>query len=156
MAVRDKIKFTLRLRLFVFLIILVVTILLGVSIILFVSGSITAGLKESEIFIKNEHSLILNKTAGLYDNFAAEAVGFSRSISMSIESHLREKTLSVKDLNDNPELLKEIENDLLHQLILYLQKSKSSGAFMILDATSNMSLPGSEYSKAGIYLKSLI
>ena len=38
---------------------------------------------------KNEHSRILKNTVGFYDNLAAEAVAFSRSISMSIESHLR-------------------------------------------------------------------
>ncbi|HCS11441.1 MAG TPA: hypothetical protein DIV40_08300, partial [Clostridiales bacterium] len=99
MAVKDRIKYTLRLRLFLFLIVLVITILLGALIILFVSGNITAGLKENEILIKNEYSLILKNTVGLYDNLAAEAVAFSRSISMRIESNLREKNLTVNDLN---------------------------------------------------------
>lgn len=155
LVVKDRIKYTLRLRLFLFLIVLVITILLGALIILFVSGNITAGLKENEIFIRNEHSLILKNTVGLYDNLAAEAVAFSRSISMRIESHLREENLTVDDLNNNPELLKEIVSDELNQIIFYLQKSKSSGAFLILDATSNSKLPDSKYSKAGIYLKNM-
>ncbi len=155
MAVKDRIKLTLRLRLFLFLIILVVTILLGVLIILFVSGNITAGLKESEIFIKNEHSVIIKNTAALYDNLAAEAVSFSRSISISIGGGLREKNLSISDLTNNPELLREIISDELNEVILYLQKSKSSGAFIILDATINNKLPNSENSKAGIYLKNM-
>lgn len=155
MAVKDRIKYTLRLRLFLFLIVLVITILLGALIILFVSGNITAGLKENENFIKSEHSLIIKNTVGFYDNLAAEAVAFSRSISMSIESSLRDNDLTVDDLNNNPELLKEILSDELHQIIFYLQKSKSSGAFIILDATSNSNLPDSEYSKAGIYLKNM-
>jgi DNA-binding CsgD family transcriptional regulator len=155
LAVKDRIKYTLRLRLFLFLVVLVITILLGALIILFVSGNITAGLKENENFIKNEHSRILKNTVGFYDNLAAEAVAFSRSISMSIESHLRDKDLTVDDLNNNPELLKEILSDELHQIIFYLQKSKSSGAFIILDATSNSNLPDSEYSKAGIYLQNM-
>ena len=155
MVVKDRIKFTLRLRLFLFLIILVITILLGVLIILFVSGNITAGLGKSEIFIKNEHAVIINKTSGLYNNLAAEAVGFSRSVSMSIESHLREKNLTVNDLKNNPELLKEIVFSEFHQVMLYLHRSKSSGAFIILDATVNNKLPNSENSKAGIYLKNM-
>ena len=96
-TVKDRIKYTLRLRLFLFLVVLVITILLGALIILFVSGNITAGLKENETFIKNEHSRILKNTVGFYDNLAAEAVAFSRSISMSIESSLRDNDLTVDD-----------------------------------------------------------
>ena len=155
MAVKDRIKYTLRLRLFLFLVILVTTVLSGVLIILFVSGNITAGLKKSEVFIKNEHANILKKTSGLYDNLAAEAVSFSRSLSMRIESRLREENLEINDLNGNPILLNEIMSGELHQIVLYLQKSKSSGAFIILDATSNSKLPDSEYTKAGIYLKNM-
>jgi len=155
LAVKDRIKYTLRLRLFLFLVILVITILSGVLIILFVSGNITAGLKESEVFIKNQHDNVLKNTRGLYDNLAAEAVSFSRSLSMRIDNHLREENLKISDLNDNPALLNEIMSNELHQVILYLQKSKSSGAFIILDATLNSRLPDSEYTKAGIYLKNM-
>lgn len=155
MAVKDRMKFTLRLRLFLFLVILVLTILLGVLIILFVSGNITAGLKESEIYIKNQHSFIMKNTSGSYDTLAAQAVDLSRSLSMSIESHLKEKNLKHDDLNNNPDLLKEILSNQLQQLKLYLEKSKSSGAFLILDATINSKLPDSENSKAGLYLKNM-
>ena len=155
MVIRDRIKFTLRLRLFLFFIILVITILLGVLIILFVSGNIIAGLGKSEIFIKNEHAVIFKKTAALYDDLAAEAVGFSRSVSMSIEERLREKNLSINDLKTNPELLKEIVSNSFHQVIFYLHRSKSSGAFIILDATVNNKLLNFENSKAGIYIKNM-
>lgn len=155
MAVKYRIKFTLRLRLFVFLLVLVITILLGVLIIMFVTGNITAGLKKSEIYIKNQHKLIFKNTASIYDNLAAEAVGFSRSLSLSIESHLRERNLSTKDLQNNPDLLKEVLNDQLPQVILYLHRSKSSGAFVILDATVNTRVDNSHNSKAGLYLKNM-
>jgi DNA-binding CsgD family transcriptional regulator len=155
LAVRDRIKYTLRLRLFLFLIILVITILSGILIILFVSGNITAGLKKSEEFILNEHAKIVKNTDGLYDNLAAEAVSFSRTLSLRIESFMREEDLKISDFNDNPALLNELLSGQLHQIILYLQKSKSSGAFIILDATSNTRLPGSEYSKAGVHLTNM-
>lgn len=155
MTVRDKIKYTLRVRMFIFLIILVITLLSGVMIVLFVSGNITAGLKESQEFILFEHARIFKNTDSFYDNLAAEAVSFSRSLSLRIENHMREKNLNIGDLNDKPELLNEILSEELYQLVLYLQKSKSSGAFMILDATSNTKLPGWEHSKAGLYLTNM-
>lgn len=127
MAVRDRIKYTLRLRLFLFLIILVITILSGILIILFVSGNITAGLKKSEEFILNEHAKIVKNTDGLYDNLAAEAVSFSRTLSLRIESFMREEDLKISDFNDNPALLNELLSGQLHQIILYLQKSKAAG-----------------------------
>lgn len=122
---------------------------------MFATGNITAGLSKSEIFIKNEHANILKNTSSLFDNLAAEAVGFSRSVSTSIEGHLREKNLKVNDLKNNPELLKEILNDEFPLVALNLHRSKSSGAFIILDATINTRLPDSHNSKAGIYLKNM-
>lgn len=129
--------------------------LLGVLIIFLVSGNITAGLGRSETFIRDEHAHIIKDAGKFYENLAAEAVGFSRSLSLNIESHLREKNLNTLDLVNNPTLLEEIVSNELNHVILYLQKSKSSGAFFVLDATVNEKLPNSEYSKAGLYLKNM-
>lgn len=155
MNFKKNIRFTLRFRLFIFLIILMITVLMGLIIILLTTGSITAGLKESELFIKNEHDDISKQVSKLYDNFSAEAVGFSRFISLSIESKLKEKGLNTNDIKNRPELLEGIISDEISQVLLYLNKSKSSGAFIILDATINNKLPDSENSKAGIYLKNM-
>lgn len=69
----------------------------------------------------------MKNTDGLYDNLAAEAVSFSRTLSLRIESFMREEDLKISDFNDNPALLNELLSGQLHQIILYLQKSKSSG-----------------------------
>lgn len=155
MTFKEKIQFTLRIRLFLLLIILVATLLMGLIVILLTTGNITVGLSESEDFIKNEHSHISSQVVEYYENIAAEAVGFSRSLSLNIESKLKEKGLHINDIKDKPQLLDSIISDELNQILLYLNKSKSSGAFIILDATVNNKLPGSDKSKAGLYLKNM-
>lgn len=153
--VKENVRLTLRLRLFLLLIIFVSTLLMGLVAILLTTGIIDAGMKESEAFIKKEHSDISSHVAEYYSGIAAEAVGFSRILSLNIEARLREKGLSFNDVKSDPQLLEKLIEDELYQVLMYMNRSKSSGAFIILDATVNTRLPGSDKSKAGIYLKNM-
>lgn len=155
MTFYEKTYLTLRLRLLLFLIILVITLLMGLIIILLITGNITAGLSESETFIQDEYSDISEQVIEYCGNIAAETVGLSRILSLNIESKLKEKGVNINDIKNKPELLEGIIENELYQVLMYLNKSKSSGAFIILDATVNSKLPYSDSSKAGLYLKNM-
>jgi len=129
--------------------------LIGLFIIFLITGNINIGLKDSEEFIINNHTYISEKVKKYYENIAAEVLSFSKIVSLDIESKLAEKQLNINDLTNNPILLEDVISNELNQVLLYLNKSKSSGAFIILNATINDKLPDSENSKAGIYLKNL-
>ncbi len=153
--IKNSIKYSMRIRLFVLLSVLVLTMLIGLFIIFLITGNINIGLKESEKFIINNHDDVSAKVKNYYENTAAEVLSFSKIVSLDIESKLAEKQFTTDDLTNNPSLLSDVISDELNQVMLYLNRSKSSGAFIILNATVNDKLPDSEYSKAGIYLKNL-
>lgn len=150
-----RVNSTLRLRLFLFFTGLVFMLLMCLLILLLATGNITAGLEESEDFIVSEHSDLLVNVSEFYENLSAEAVGFSNILSLNIESRLREKGLNISNLKESPDLIGEILSAELNHVLMYLNKSKSSGAFIILDATVNNRLPNSDKSKAGLYIKNM-
>lgn len=59
----------------------------------------------------------------------------------------------INTLQQNPDLLERLLHRELGKLTNALEKSRSSGVFVILDATINPSLPGAEYSRSCVYLK---
>lgn len=155
MNFKENIHHTLHLRLLLFQILLVATLLMGLIVILLITGNINAGIKESEEFIKNEYTHISSSVTEYFDNITAESLGLSRILSLNIESKLKEKNLNIKSIKNDPKLLESIIEGELYQILMYMNKSKSSGAFFILDATINNRLPDSEESKAGLYLKNM-
>lgn len=155
MNLKENILHTLRLRLLFYLLILVAILLMGLLIAIFTTGNKTAGLRESENFIKNEYSDISAHITEYYGKLAAEAVSFSKIVSIDIENRLKANGFNINDIKVNPELLEDLIENEVYQVLLYLNKSKSSGAFVILDATVNNRLPDSDISKAGFYLKNM-
>lgn len=155
MLKKNNIKYTMRIRLFVLLLVLVITMIIGLFFIFLITGNINIGLEDSREFIVHNYTDVSEKVTKYYNNIAAEVLSFSKILSLNIESRLAEQQLTVNDLKTNPLLLENILSDELNQIVLYLNKSKSSGVFIILDATINDKLPNSENSKAGIYLKNM-
>lgn len=143
------------LRLFLFLLMLVLTIFIGVVAILFITGTFTAGLSESEYMFENE---LLHAEQGIskqYGDFSIQAIDFSRELSRSIEEKADRHGIPVSNLPDHPEVLEEIIGDEFDRALFTLQRSKSSGVFFILDATINPALDNAKNSRAGLYIKNM-
>ncbi|WHH60930.1 LuxR C-terminal-related transcriptional regulator [Petroclostridium sp. X23] len=146
---------SMRLRLFLFLIILVLTMLLGIFVILLVTGAFTAGLKESESLIKNELLHASRNISVQYGQLSAQAVEFSKNLSQSMENTCREQEKYPSDLQNCPELLEKLISNEYERALFSLEKSKSSGVFIILNATVNPNLDNAENSRAGLYIKNM-
>lgn len=146
---------SMRLKLFLLLVMLVITMLLGVFAILVFTGTFTAGINESASFIKNELGHISKDISDTYGIMSAETVYFSKNVSSGIEKYLKEKGLAITDLQVHPEILEGAISNEFDKSLFALLKTKSSGVFIILDATINRKISGSENSKAGIYIKNM-
>lgn len=146
---------SMRLKLFVLLTVLVITMSLGIMAILLFTGTFTAGLKENEEFIKEKLSDLSDDILNSFDKLSAETVYLSKKISSHIENELNNRNFNITNLQKNPDLIEELMYDIYDQAFFALQKTKSSGVFIILNATINDRLPYSQNSKAGIYLKNM-
>lgn len=145
----------MRLRLFLFLVVLIITMMLGIIAILFLTGVFTAGINESAKLLENELSLTHNYVSEQYGQLSIEAVELSKDLSQSIEKKLYDMDLNVTDLQSHPELLENLVAGEYQRTLFSLQKSKCSGTFIILDATSNIKLENAENSRVGLFIKNM-
>ena len=142
-------------RLFLFLLVLVVTMLVGVVAILMVSGTFTMGLAQSEELVMNDLTYLSTGISEHLGLLSQHAVGFSESLSASIENRLKNHGKSPSHIKYYPELLEDILSEEFERTLSWLLRSNSSGVFVILDATINPALSYAETSKAGLYIKNM-
>ena len=128
------------LRLFLFLIVLVLTIFLGVIAILFITGTFTAGMSESERMFENELLHVSQDISKQYGELSIQAIEFSKELSRSIENQTEKLGIPVSNLQEHPEMLEAVISAELDRTLFCLQRSKSSGVFFILNATVNPTL----------------
>ena len=95
-----------------------------------------------------------NVTADLSEQFGqitAQGIAISEQSSISISNFLFMD--SIDSLNDAPDKIEELESLLYGYLTTSLQFAPCSGAYLVLDATTNSQAPGSESSRAGLYIR---
>ncbi|HBQ25860.1 MAG TPA: hypothetical protein DD791_05665 [Syntrophomonas sp.] len=143
------------LRLFLFLIVLVLTIFLGVIAILFITGTFTAGMSESERMFENELLHVSQDISKQYGELSIQAIEFSKELSRSIENQTEKLGIPVSNLQEHPEMLEAVISAELDRTLFCLQRSKSSGVFFILNATVNPTLDNAKNSRAGLYVKNM-
>lgn len=143
------------LRLFLFLVVLVLTMLIGVVAILFVSGTFSAGLSQSEKLVQNDLDYLSNGMSEQFGFLSQHVVEFSKSLSSRIEAQLEEKGYTTSNLQEHPDLLKEILFMEFERALSRVLRSNSSGGFIILDATINPALANAENYRAGLYIKNM-
>lgn len=150
---KGEIGISMRIKLFLTLITLVITMFLGVLVVLMITGTFSTGVREAQGEIKNQLTHISQDIEAQYGQLSIQAVELSRGLSSSIQKKLTQRGLTTEDLQEHPEVLEEILLGEYDRCIFALQRSKSSGVFVILDATVNPSLDNSENSRAGLYIK---
>lgn len=148
-------SFSLRVRLFFFLLLFLSAIMLTLLLILFSTGVFSVGLTESRIYLENELNHISTRAKEGYGALSVEGVTLSVKLGAQIEVELKKNGVSPADLKLHPSLLEPVLRRCLDPLLAALEKNTASGAFLILDATVNPSLPDAESSRAGLFLRNM-
>lgn len=146
---------SMQLRLFVFLILFLLAIMSGVLIILLLTGALKAGEGEAKTVFENELKHIAEDVYVDFGNISVQGVALSNSLSSSIENKMKDLGINVYNFGDYPQYLERILAEQLDKLTSSLEKTKSSGVFLMLDATVNKNIEDSEYSRAGIYIRNM-
>lgn len=146
---------SMRLKLFLFLIVFVFTMLLAAVVMLLLTGTITTGLNESEQILQKGFEHTYEDVNEHFNIITMQTVKLSEDLSGRLQASLGEKGLEAVELHKHPEILEEIMDAEFTFLTQSLQKTQSSGIFMILDATVTKQADASEDSKAGLYIKNM-
>lgn len=81
----------------------------------------------------------------------AQGIRLSEDASAILEDHLFAS--SIQTLNNNPEQLRMLEEELYIKLKTALQSNPCNGIWVLLDATTNTAAKGAERSRAGLYIR---
>ena len=87
------------------------------------------------------------------EGLESQCIALSKQISGKLSDVLAGEGAVFQELDDNPELIVKVEEELYGLLNTTLQSSKCSGAFVMLDATCNTALPEADTSRMGIYTR---
>lgn len=87
------------------------------------------------------------------DELVARSIAMSEEISRSLQTSLQARGITFAELNDNPDALREIQENLYVPLNATMLVSRCSGAFAVLDATTNTCAETAAVSRSGVYLR---
>lgn len=142
-------------RLFLFFVILVLTMILGIFVILLLTGTFRVGLDENRRLVQSELTHLSRKFTEQFGGLSVHTVDFSRGLAESMEKSLSKQGLKVTDLASHPEILEDLIGNEYERMLFSLQKTKTSGVFLILDTTVNATLEDAENSRAGLFIKNM-
>lgn len=151
----SKNRLSLELRLIILFLFFLITIMLSILLILVSTGVFNFGMKQHTTLFEKELTHI---SQNIYDDFAdlsLNSVYLSEQLSKSIEDYLLDNGIMPWELSKHPDIINNILEQEFDKLLGGLQKSKSSGTFLILNATINPNIDGAENSRAGLLLKNM-
>lgn len=149
-SLRPK-SISIRHRLMLYLILM---ILLGFSLVLLML--ITTGyIFNSDKYLIKSMEMQQNRSAAdltlRMDSIAAQGIGLSEMLGTEMQKKLRESDIKAESLNDNHGMLMKIQEAFYPYLNTTLRIAKCTGAFALINATTNTAL--GENSKSGMYLR---
>lgn len=142
-------------RSFAFFLFFLIAIMSGLLLILFSAGVFSAEHNKYRVFLQNELGHAAREVAHDYDALSVAGVLLAEQLSEQIEITLGAYCLSPTDLKNNPQCLEPLLSQTVGLMRSALEKSKSSGVFLTLDATINPALITAERSRAGLFLKNM-
>lgn len=120
-------------------------------LILSLAGTFSnAKAKLKQVLTFQENSIYLTLSIHL-ETLEAQGIALSENVSALLKDTLYQQPAS--GLNDQPDKLLELQQAIYTPLITALNVSSCSGAFVVLDATTNTAAPGAEDSRSGLYLR---
>jgi DNA-binding CsgD family transcriptional regulator len=131
----------------------VFTVMAGMFIALALLGIIDTESTAIKKKIQDELAHIEKNLSRQLGDTAVQAVLLSETLSRDIESRLKARGISLAEVSERPEVLRELLADELSRLILALERIKCTGVYVILDATVNPAVPNAATSRAGLYIQ---
>lgn len=145
----------IRVRFMGFVFLLVCILFLLFIMILYLTGSVTAGQKEAGEYFAGGLSRAKADVELDFGRTSMQAIEMSGTVTSSVEKYLSDFGIKPSELKSHPEILEKLLDDQFERLSFQLEKSGTSGAFIILDATVNPNLENASMSRAALYVRNM-
>ena len=138
-------------RLFLYWSAMLLVVLSIFVVVLSAAGVFSALDKEIQQIVSVRQKTVVSDLSEQFDKMTAQGIAISEQSSVLISNHLF--TDPVASLNDDPARIEKLESLLYDYLNISLQSAPCSGAYLVLDATTNSQAPGAQLSRAGLYIR---
>ena len=120
---------------------------------LFLFASLHNTKKDTIRSLEIQYSVFQNDMERYFDQLAVMGVNLSEDMGALVDRQLASREMTFDQLNDSPEVLNALEEEMIEPLCRSLRRTSCSGAFVLLDATVNTRMEGAGYSRAGLYVQ---
>lgn len=138
-------------RLFLYWSAMLLVVLSIFVVVLSAAGVFSALDKEIQQIVSVRQKTVVSDLSEQFDKMTAQGIAISEQSSALISDYLF--TDPVASLNDDPARIEKLESLLYDYLNISLQSAPCSGAYLVLDATTNSQAPGAQLSRAGLYIR---
>jgi len=152
-SVRRYSEWSLKSKLFVYMFFMTLLLLLILTVGMILFGRTTT---TEEIFYEAldvQMEVFEKDISAHFDHLAASAISLSEEMTAILEEYLQTQNISFASLNNSITDTAAIQAKMIEPLRSKLFAANCSGAFVMLNATVNTSLPESAFSRSGLYLQ---
>lgn len=132
---------------------LVVLLVLTFGAALFLFASLHNTKKDITRSMEIQFSVFQNDMERYFDQLTIMGVNLSEDMGSLVDRQLASREMTFDQLNDSPEVLNALEEEMIEPLCRTLRQSSCSGAFVLLDSTVNTRMEGAGHSRAGLYVQ---
>lgn len=143
----------LKRRLFGYMIFLVAILLLALVLGLFFIGRFGSVREETYEKLDIQMQVFAKEITGHYDNLSYRAIQLSEEMTQLLEEYFEKSGGTLDRLTDSADGIKAVQDAMFDPLRQRLLQAECSGAFVLLDATINSSIPDAQLSRSGLYLQ---
>ena len=144
---------SIRKRLMIYWSTLVLAVCAALVLIFSVTGGFSNHSRKAHDALELQLKNSVNQLDRHLESLAAQSITLSTRVTRELGRILAVEGLEFEDLNDNPEMLLEVQESLEGHLNTAMQLSQCSGAYLVLDATTNTASDKADHSATGLYLR---
>lgn len=134
---------------------LLITFLLAVGVILAALGVFNLNSSKTAALLEHELNTISGQIKTDFNTVTSYAVNLSDSLSHELGLRLEQADVKPSELRKHPDILNTLLDGVFPTMSAEIRALKSSGVFLILDATVNPALENADRSRAGIFIKNI-
>ena len=140
-------------KLFVYMFFLVTTISITLLMGLFLFGRLGTTEQDFHKKLSIQSEYFTKNMENYWDDLASMNIALADNMEAILEKTLANQGLTFQQLQDNPNAIYSLENDMIQPLGQYLERSNCSGAYVQLDTTINSTLDNAQTQRSGVYLQ---
>ncbi|MFA6948846.1 MAG: LuxR C-terminal-related transcriptional regulator [Eubacteriales bacterium] len=134
---------------------LIIALLLAVGIVFASLGAFDFNSSKTAALFEHELNGITERIKTDFNTITSYSLALSENLSRELALRLDENNINSSEISGHQEILNDLLDSVFPIMSAEIRSMKSSGVFLILDATVNPALEGAEYSKSGIFIRNI-